>query len=270
MVNRFIPPSGRRGKKGLIDEYPDVVGQNKRAEHGLAAPNAKKPITDEYPQVVGNTSLLRRVVDREVAKSRWKPPVDKKPGAKGPISTYPRVVTEDRFPGPAKKIKIPPLLNEDGSIWEPPDDHRKPRKVLSKYPDIVNGVNKIGRPKRYRPPSPNSHPDHLALGKSMVDSVSTYYRNCLGMTGEGLRTLLDYDQRSGRLTWKEGSGPRSLHDVPINKHKMVKIAGIYRNMFGVIYLLMLDRLPRHFVLPLDYNEDNLSWENIRPSKANQC
>ena len=263
--NRFHPPGEQRGRSGE-HEYPDVVGEGKKAERGLSAPT-RKDYADKYPMIVGAVGVQKRAADRAVAKLKWKPPVDNI--FKSPIHTVPEFRDPDKYNDPKPEIKIPPVMNDDGTVWTPPDDSRIPRPPRTTYPS-QREIQRIGLPTRYRPPSPNSDWGYHSERGNIPESAKQYYRNCLGMTGEGLRTLLEYNPDLGTLTWIEGSGPRSGHHVRKDSECVVRIAGFQRNVYGVIFLMVLNRLPTGWVQPADHEWSNWCWENIRPSERNPC
>lgn len=259
---KFNPPGHRYGKQKIADTYPDVVGELARAEKGLGAPSERK-VVDRFP-IIGREEQ-RRAGDRAVAKSGWKPPVDRPPGA--PASDeYPRIVVPGRYDDPKKRIRVPPVLNPDGTVWKPPVDRTKPRAPRDEYPQVV-GMTKVGRVKKFRPPHPKSDWNYRT---AKSDPDTQYVANCLGLTGEMMRSVLSYDPVMGELTWLRGSGPRTGQTVPHNINCVVTYKSVPRNVFGVIYLIVLDQLPNGWVQPENGAWNDWSWDNIKPTARNRC
>lgn len=106
------------------------------------------------------------------------------------------------------------------------------------------------------------HPDPAYFDESV-----RLYASCAGLSISALRRALSYDPETGILSWIRPYGHSgrggARRGEPVAGASF-KIAGSLRSTLGVIYLIVLGRLPVGRVPFRDGQGTNWRWANIRP------
>jgi hypothetical protein len=103
-------------------------------------------------------------------------------------------------------------------------------------------------------------------------------REKTALTRDFLKSILDYDPKTGAFTWKWRDGI----DISVNTRDAGKPAGTTKDGYLVImidgrqyrahrlaYFMMIGRWPKHDIDHHDLDRMNNAWDNIRPATRSQ-